>query len=431
MNDITYVGLDVHKTTVCVAVAESGRRGEVREVGVFENRPDVLRKMVARLGKHRRRLNFCYEAGPCGYGLHRLLTGLGHECVVVAPSLIPMKVGDRVKTDRRDALMLAKLHRAGELTPIWIPDAAHEAMRDLVRARATAVRALSKARQHLQGFLLRHDRIYHGARAWTLAYQRWLTTVRFDHPAQQIVLQDYIHAVEDAESRRDRLTRQIEELMPSWSMAPVAASLQAMRGVALVAAVTVVAEIGDFRRFTNARQLMAYLGLVPSEHSSGSTVRRAGITKAGNALARRVLIEGAWTYRMSARVSRKLHDRLEPLSAAIRDIAWKGRSGCARDIGASLQSVSRRSWSPPRSPARWSASSGRSPALRSLNSSDQAAETEPTKKEVEKFEVHIAGGRTTVGNPRACYEPVPRPMLDSRARPPRDGTTVMRYPIRA
>jgi len=227
--------------------------------------------------------------------------------------------------------MLAKLHRAGELTPIWIPDAAHEAMRDLVRARATAVRALSKARQHLQGFLLRHDRIYHGARAWTLAYRRWLTTVRFDHPAQQIVLQDYIHAVEDAESRRDRLTRQIEELMPSWSMAPVATSLQAMRGVALVAAVTVVAEVGDFRRFTNARQLMAYLGLVPSEHSSGSTVRRAGITKAGNALARRVLIEGAWTYRMSARVSRKLHDRLEPLSAAIRDIAWKAQVRlCAR-----------------------------------------------------------------------------------------------------
>ena len=331
MNDITYVGLDVHKATVSVAIAESGRGGEVREVGVFENRPDVLRKMIARIGKHRRRLNFCYEAGPCGYGLHRLLTGLGHDCVVVAPSLIPMKAGDRVKTDRRDALMLAKLHRAGELTPIWIPDAAHEAMRDLVRARATSVRALSKARQHLQGFLLRHDRIYHGARPWTLAYRRWLTTVRFDHPAQQIVLQDYIHAVEDAESRRDRLTRQIEELMPSWSMAPVATSLQAMRGVALVAAVTVVAEVGDFRRFTNARQLMAYLGLVPSEHSSGSTVRRAGITKAGNALARRVLIEGAWTYRMSARVSRKLHDRLEPLSAAIRDIAWKAQVRlCAR-----------------------------------------------------------------------------------------------------
>src|SRR6478609_9962481 len=148
MNDITYVGLDVHKATVCVAIAESGRGGEVREVGIFENRADILRKMVARLGKQRHRLNFCYEAGPCGYGLHRLLTGLGHDCVVVAPSLIPMKAGDRVKTDRRDALMLAKLHRAGELTPIWIPDAAHEAMRDLVRARATAVRALSEATLH-------------------------------------------------------------------------------------------------------------------------------------------------------------------------------------------------------------------------------------------------------------------------------------------
>src|SRR5437899_1162435 len=257
----------------------------------------------------RGRLSFCYEAGPCGYGLHRLLTGGGHDCVVVAPSLIPVKAGDRVKTDRRDALMLAKLHRAGELTPIWIPDAAHEAMRDLVRARATAGRVLSKARQHLQSFLLRHDQIYRGVRAWTLAYRRWLTTVRFAHPAQQIVLQDYIHAVQDAEARLDRLTRQIEELLPRWAMAPVVAALQAMRGVALVVAVTVVAEVGDFRRFANARQLMAYLGLVPSDHSSGASVRRPGITKAGNVLARRVLIEGAWTYRMPARVSRKLHDR--------------------------------------------------------------------------------------------------------------------------
>jgi transposase len=168
MKDITYVGLDVHKATVCVAVAESGRGGEVRPVGVFENRPEILRRMISRLAKGDRRLSFCYEVGPCGYGLHHFLTGCGHDCVVVAPSLIPMKAGDRVKTDRRDALMLAKLHRAGELTPIWIPDAAHEAMRDLVRARATAVRVLSKARQHLQGFLLRHDRTYRGTRAGRL-----------------------------------------------------------------------------------------------------------------------------------------------------------------------------------------------------------------------------------------------------------------------
>jgi len=251
MNSITYVGLDVHEATVAVAVAEGGRGGEVRQLGVFENRPEVLSKLVRRLSNGDRRLSFCYEAGPCGYGLHRLLTGCGHDCVVVAPSLIPMKAGDRVKTDRRDALMLAKLHRAGELTPIWIPDAGHEAMRDLVRARATAGRVLSKARQHLQSFLLRHDRIYRGLRAWTSAYRRWLTTVRFDHPAQQIVLQDYIHAVQDAEARRDRLTRQINDLLPSWSMAPVAMALQAMRGVALVVAVTVVAEVGDFRRFAS------------------------------------------------------------------------------------------------------------------------------------------------------------------------------------
>jgi transposase len=259
------------------------------------------------------------------------LSARGHECVVVAPSLIPKRAGDRVKTDRRDADSLARLHRAGELTAVWVPDAGHEAMRDLVRARATAVRVLGKARQHLQGFLLRHERVYRGARAWTLAYRRWLTTVRFEHPAQQIVLQDYIHAVQAAEVRRDRLTGQIEELLPNWSMAPVVAALQAMRGIALVVAVTVVAEVGDFRRFANPRQLMAYLGLVPSEHSSGSSVRRGGITKAGNALARRVLIEGAWTYRMSARVSRKIHDRLEPLPTAIRDLAWKAQVRlCAR-----------------------------------------------------------------------------------------------------
>jgi transposase len=331
MDNINFVGLDVHKATVCVAVAENGRDDEVRQVGVFDNRPDVLNKMVSRLGKKGRRLSFCYEAGPCGYSLQRLLTDAGHECVVVAPSLIPIKAGDRVKTDRRDATMLAKLHRAGELTAIWIPDQAHEAMRDLVRARATALRVLGKARQHLQGFLLRHERVHQGPRAWTLAYRRWLTTVRFQHPAQQIVLRDYIHAVQDAETRRDRLTAQIQELLPNWSLAPIVGSLQAMRGVALVAAVTVVAEVGDFRRFTNPRQLLAYLGLVPSERSSGGSVRRGGITKAGNALARRVLIEGAWTYRMSARVSRKIQDRLEPLSAEIRDIAWKAQVRlCAR-----------------------------------------------------------------------------------------------------
>ena len=331
MNNTIFVGLDVHKATISVAVAEGVAAARCANWALFRTAPIRSRKLVERLAKGGRRLAFCYEAGPCGYGLYRQLTGLGHDCMVVAPSLIPMKAGDRVKTDRRDAVMLAKLHRAGELTAVWVPDAAHEAMRDLIRARATAVRVLGKARQHLQGFLLRHGRVYAGKKGWTLAYRRWLTTVRFDHPAQQIVLQDYIHAVTDAEARVERLTRQIEDLAPDWSMAPVVEALQAMRGVALIVAVTMVAEVGDFSRFDNPRQLMAYLGLVPSEHSSGATVRRGGITKAGNALARRVLIEGAWTYRMQARVSRKLHDRLEDLPQVVRDIAWKAQVRlCAR-----------------------------------------------------------------------------------------------------
>lgn len=331
MKDSIFVGLDVHKATVSIAIAEGGRGGEVRQFGIIPNRADHISKMAARHAGQGRRLHFCYEAGPCGYGLHRQLTDLGHECMVVAPSLIPKKAGDRVKTDRRDAVMLAKLHRAGELTAVWVPDAAHEAMRDLVRARATAVRVLGKARQHLQGFLLRHGRVYGGRKGWTQAYRRWLTTIRFEHAAQQLVLQDYIHAVEGAEARVALLTRQVEDLVPTWSMAPVVEAVQAMRGVAFVVAVTVVAEVGDFSRFDTPRQLMAYLGLVPSEHSSGNRLRRGGITKAGNALARRALIEGAWTYRMQARVSRRLHDRLEGLPHDIRDIAWKAQVRlCAR-----------------------------------------------------------------------------------------------------
>jgi transposase len=221
--------------------------------------------------------------------------------------------------------MLAKLHRAGELTSVWVPDEAHEAMRDLVRSRATAVNVAGQARQHLQGFLLRHGRIYPGKKGWTKPYRRWLSTVRFDHPAQQIVFQDYIHAVTDAEARIERLTHQISELLSSWSLAPLVEALQAMRGIAFIVAVTLAAEVGNFSRFDNPRQLMAYLGLTPSEHTSGASVRRGGITKAGSSLARRALVEGAWSYRMQARVGRKLVDRIEALPQAVRDIAWKGQ----------------------------------------------------------------------------------------------------------
>jgi transposase len=326
----TFVGLDVHKATIAVAVAAGDRRDAASFVGEIENTPTAVANLARKLARQGGDLRFCYEAGPCGYGVHRQLTDLGHECLVVAPSLIPRRPGDRVKTDRRDAVSLAQLHRAGTLTAVWVPDAAHEAMRDLVRARLVAMRTVRKARQHLQGFLLRHGRVHSGS-AWTLAHRRWLATVRFEHPAQQIVFQDYAHAVEDAERRRDTLTGHIRDLLPSWSMAPVVAALQALRGMALVTAATLVAEVGDLTRFETPRQLMAHLGLVPSERSSGASVRRGGLTKTGNAEARRVMIEAAWTYRLPARVSRILLDRLAELPKEIRDIAWKAQVRlCAR-----------------------------------------------------------------------------------------------------
>ena len=281
---ITYVGLDVHKATIAVALAEAGKRGEVREHGAIANTPAALKTLVAKLARTGAELRCCYEAGRCGYGIQRQLTAAGHECVVVAPSLIPRKPGDRIKTDRRDAIILAKLHRAGELTPVWVPDQAHEAIRDLVRARLAAVRTLRQGRKQLSGFLLRHGHHYHRP-AWTLMHRRWLAGLKFEQAAHHLVLEDCIAAVEAATAWRDRLEAHIEAALVDWSLAPVVRALQALRGMALVAAATLVAELGDITRFTNPRQLMAYLGLVPSEHSSGSTRRHGGITKAGNGAA--------------------------------------------------------------------------------------------------------------------------------------------------
>ena len=275
-------------------------------------------------------LRFCYEAGPCGYGIQRHVSARGHECVVVAPSLIPKRAGDRVKTDRRDAASLVKLHRAGELTAVWVPDPQHEAMRDLVRARLDAVHSLRRARQQLSGFLLRQG-CHYGRPAWTKLHRRWLAGLIFDQAIHHIVLEDYIAAVEAAEARRDRLTAQIETMLPDWTLAPVVAALQTMRGMAMVNAATLIAELGDLSRFADPRQLMADLGLTPSEYSSGSSVRRGGITKAGNGAARRLLIEAAWSYRFPARLSRELLLRQESQPKPIRDIAWKGQVRlCAR-----------------------------------------------------------------------------------------------------
>ena len=327
---IMYVGLDVHKEGIIVAVAEGGLRSQVREYGRIANTPAAVERLARKLSRDGVRLRFCYEAGPCGYGIQRQLSALGHDCVVVAPSLIPKRAGDRVKTDRRDAANLARLHRAGELTAVWVPDPRHEAMRDLVRARLDAVRALRRARQQLSGFLLRQG-CHYGRPAWTKLHRRWLAGLKFEQTVHYIVLEDYIAAVEAAEARRDRLTAQIEAMLPDWTLAPIVAALQTMRGIALVNAATLIAELGDLSRFANARQLMAYLGLVPSEHSSGASIRRGGLTKAGNNAARRLLIEAAWCYRFPARVSRELRLRQEAQPRPIREIAWKAQLRlCAR-----------------------------------------------------------------------------------------------------
>ena len=326
-----FVGLDTSKLKISVALAEEGRQGEVRFLGEIDNTPEAVRRLVGKLASRYSEVLFCYEAGPTGYGLQRQISALGHECVVIAPSLIPKRPGERVKTNRRDALTLARLHRAGELTAIWVPDPGHEAVRELVRARDAAMADLRAKRQHLQSFLLRHGRLFPGRKPWTRAHARWLSELAFEHPAQYLVLREYRQAIDDAEARLERLTQQIAEVLTTWSMAPVVEAYQALRGVALVAAVTFVAEIGDVRRFESPRQLMAYLGLVPCESSTGERVRRGSITKAGNTRVRRVLIEGAWTYRFPARMSRLLQERQANLPQIVRTIAWKAQVRlCAR-----------------------------------------------------------------------------------------------------
>jgi transposase len=328
---ITYVGLDAHKKTISVAVAEPGRDGVVRSLGSVANQPATVARLAKKLAAAHGKLRFCYEAGPCGYGLHRQLTALGHDCVVAAPSLIPRRPGERVKTDRRDAITLARSDRAGELTLVWVPDPAHEAMRDLVRGREQAVAELRRHRQHLQALLLRHGRIWLGKNSWTRAHLAWIKELTWQHPAHRILVDDHLAAITAALARRDRLTREIAALVPDWRWAPVVRALQAMRGIALISAVSLVAAIGDVSRFQTARQLMGYLGLVPSEHSSGPKRRQGGITKAGNNSARRVLVEGAWTYRSPPRLNPAMQARQTGLPKAVREIAWKAQQRlCAR-----------------------------------------------------------------------------------------------------
>src|SRR4249920_3179552 len=326
MMDLThFVGLDVHKKAISVALVEGAAGAAVRFYGTIANTPDSVRTLCRKLSRDGQQLYFCYEAGPCGYGVQRQLTRLGHRCDVVAPALIPRKVGDRVKTDRRDAMMLAQTLRAGQLTAVWVPDEAHEAMRDLVRLRAQAMRDLRKTRQHLLSFLLRHGLISPYGH-WTKMHRRWLGELTFAHPAQHLAHEEMLQRIKRAEALCDRLKQAIAELVPQWSLAPVVLAIQALRGVSLVVAAVIVAEVGSFGRFDNPRQLMAYLGLNPSEHSSGATIRRGPITKTGNALARTCLVEAAWTYRFPARVTQIIRDRMKDLPEPIRNVAWKGAS---------------------------------------------------------------------------------------------------------
>ena len=326
-----FVGIDAAKAKHAVAIAEPGRQGEVRYVGEIATSPEAVRKLITRLAARHGKLHVCYEAGPTGYGLHRQIVGLGHACTVVAPSLIPRRPGDRVKTNRRDAVSLARLLRAGELTAVWVLDEAHEAMRDLVRAREAAVEDLRRKRQAITSLLLKHGRTFAGRKPWGEMHRRWLQQQAFEHPAHEVLLQEMMLAERHARERLERIEAAIVRLLPGWSLAPVVEALQALRGVSVVTAVTVAAEVGDLGRFASARQFMGYLGLVPGERSTGETVRRLGITKAGNGRLRRVLVEGAWTYRHPPRTGKKKHYLREGLPPAVKDIAWKAQARlCAR-----------------------------------------------------------------------------------------------------
>lgn len=324
-DDTVYVGLDVHKLTISVAIAEDGRDGIVRVIGTIKNCAAALNKLIKRLASDYGQLEFCYEAGPCGYVIYRALVSAGHGCTVVAPSMIPRRPGDRVKTDRRDATQLACLHRAGQLFAVWVPDEGHEAMRDLSRAREAAMNDLRRQRQRLHGFLLRHGRIYEGSTHWSAMHRRWLASLRFDEPMHHLVLEDNLRAIEQAEDRLAGLEKAIREAVPDWSLAPLVAAYEGLRGVALITAVKLASELGDLSRFDSPHRLMSYLGLVPSEDSSGPRRRLGSITGAGNARVRRVLVEGAWSYRLPARIAVAKKAKLNKLPQPVQQIAWKAQ----------------------------------------------------------------------------------------------------------
>jgi transposase len=319
------VGLDVHKETIAVGYVAAEREAAVRFLGTSGPRQCEIDKLIRKLPAKGKTLHFVYEAGPCGYWLYRSLTKKDLKCWVVAPSQIPQKAGDRVKTDRRDAVQLARLLRSGDLTPVYVPAVEDEAIRDLVRAREDALKDLKAAKVRLKAFLLRQDIRYEGRATWGAAHLRWLAEVVCPTPVQQIVFQEYVRAVSEQTERLQRLEAELQSQVQTWRWVPVVEAIQALRGVQFTVAVTLIAELGDLSRFDNPRQLMSYLGLTPSEHTPGERRRQGAITKTGNSHARRALIEGAWAYRYPAKVSRHLQLRLEKLPKVIQDISWKAQ----------------------------------------------------------------------------------------------------------
>jgi len=325
MYNTIFVGLDVHKDTIAVAIAKAGREG-AESLGIISNDSTSIIKLVRRLEKNGRKLAFCYEAGPCGYGLYRLIKGMGHDCEVVASSLVPQKPGDRIKTDRRDAQKLARNFRNGELTPVWVPDEDHEALRDLVRGRECVKEDLHRNRQRLSKFILRLGlRAPEGARNWSSKHWQWLKSLKLDNPAQQMVLCEYIHTIEECNGRIERFEKEIEEIMKTSVHHEILSALQGFRGIALVTAATIIAEVGDLKRFKKPGQLMSYTGLIPSEWSSGSNRIQGSITKCGNSHLRRVIVEAAWHYRHRPAIGVNLEKRQKGLPEEIKQISWKAQ----------------------------------------------------------------------------------------------------------
>ena len=322
----TYVAFDTSKLRNAVAIAEEGRQGEVRYLGEIDNTEAAVRKLVRKLAARHGRLVFCYEAGPTGYGLNRLLKKLGYECLVAAPSLIAKKPGDRVKNNRRDALTLVRQLRAGELTGVWVPDEHHEAMRDLSRARDAAVADLRRKRQQISAFFLRLGRVYPRGTKWGRAHLNWLMGQKLAYAEQRLALEEMLLGMRQAQERIERLEAGMRASLPDWSLAKMVPALMAMRGIDLISATTLLCEIGDLSRFATPRALMAFLGLVPSEATTGDKVKRGPITKTGNWRARRTLVECSWSYRHPPRVGRDKAAKVAAAPRAVREIAWKAQT---------------------------------------------------------------------------------------------------------